>query len=137
MTEKLLLSLRYPKIDIDAIDKLFNGVLTEKTNMEIQRFLDNISDPINKLGYKPIEGRDKSKHRFIKLARNFSRDFKIDLDVVETEICVIADFYFDIVGCFTHLISAMIMADKITIIPQTTDGRAILSLIYNTHSKMP
>ena len=136
MTEKLLLSLRYPKLDLDAIDELLNGAVTEKANAEIQRCLENISDPINKLGYRPNKGRDKSKYRFIELAENFSRDFEIDLDIVETDICIIADFYFDTVGCFTHLISAMLMADRIMIIPQTVDGRAILSLVYNTHSRI-
>lgn len=137
MTEKLLLSLRYPKIDLIAMDKLLDGAVTEKTNMEIQRCLDKFSDPINKLGYRPIEGRNKSKYRFIELVKKFSKEFQIDLDVVETDICIVADFYFDIVGYFTHLISAMIMADKIMVLPQTTEGRAILSLVYNTHSRIP
>lgn len=137
MTDKLLLSLRYPKIDFKAADELLNGTLTENLKDKIQHCLDIIKDPINKGGYIPIEGRDKAKHRFIELVRDFSEDFEVDLDVTETDICIIADFYFDTVGYFSHLITAMIMADNIFVIPQTTDGRAILSLIYNTHSRPP
>ncbi|MBQ4562044.1 MAG: hypothetical protein IJA55_06965 [Clostridia bacterium] len=137
MTEKLLISLRYPKIDFQAVDELLDGAVTEKTEEKIKSCLDRINDPINKGGYKPIEGRNKSKHRFIQLVREFSEDFEIDLDVTETDICIIADFYFDTVGYFSHLITAMIMADNIFVTPQTTDERSILSLIYNTHSKSP
>lgn len=137
MTEKLLLSLRYPKIDLNAIDELLNGAITEKIEDKIQDCLEKIDDPINKWGYKPIEGRDKSKHRFIELVRDFSRDFEVDLDVTETEICIIADFYFDTVGYFSHLITAMIMADNIFVTPKTTNGRAELTLIYNTHYLPP
>lgn len=137
MTDKLLLSLRYPKIDFEAADELLNGALTENLNDKIQQCLDSIKDPINKGGYIPIEGRDSSKHRFIELVRDFSRDFEVDLDVTETEICIIADFYFDVVGYFSHLITAMIMADNIFITPKTTDGRAELTLIYNTHYLPP
>ena len=137
MTDKLLLSLRYPKIDFEAADELLNGALTENLNDKIQQCLDSIKDPINKGGYIPIEGRDRSKHRFIELVRDFSRDFEVDLDVTETEICIIADFYFDVVGYFSHLITAMIMADNIFITPKTTDGRAELTLIYNTHYLPP
>ena len=99
--------------------------------------MENINAPINELGYKPIEGRDKSKHRFIELVRDFSEDFEVDLDVTETDVCIIADFYFDTVGYFSHLITAMIMADNIFVTPQTTSGRSILTLIYNTHSRTP
>ncbi len=137
MTEKLLLSLRYPTIDFESVDELLNGTLTEKMKEKIKRCLENINDPINKWGYKPIEGRDISKYRFIELVKDFSEDFEVDLDVTETDICIIADFYFDTVGYFSHLITATIMADNIFVTPQTTDGRAILSLIYNTHSRPP
>lgn len=137
MTDKLLLSLRYPKIDFEAADELLNGTLTENLNDKIQQCLDSIKDPINKGGYIPIEGRDRSKHRFIELVRDFSRDFEVDLDVTETDICIIADFYFDVVGYFSHLITAMIMADNIFVTPQTTHGRAELTLIYNTHYLPP
>lgn len=137
MTEKLLLSLRYPKIDFEAADELLDGEVTKKLEKEIKACIERIDDPINKWNYKPIEGRDKSKHRFIELAKSFSEDFEVDLDITETEICIIADFYFDTVGYFSHLITAMIMADNIFVTPQTTSGRSILTLIYNTHSKTP
>lgn len=130
----MLYSLRYPKLDLEAIDKISNGAFTEKLEKQSRESAARFDKMINNGTYSPIPGRDVSKHRFIELAKRFSEDFCVDLDIIENDICITADFYFETIGIFTHLISAMIMADEIVIIPETFEERAILGLIYNTHS---
>ncbi len=58
MTEKLLLSLRYPKIDFEAVDELLDGAISERLKEEIKLCLEHIDDPINKSAYKPIEAEN-------------------------------------------------------------------------------
>lgn len=135
--ENVLLSLRYPKYDLEALDSLTGGAIAESIEQHTREKEEEFKKDLESGAYVPIEGREVSKNYFIDHCKRFSRDFEVDLDLIERDTCITADFYFDTMTMFSHLISAMIMAEEIMITPQNEDGRTVLGLRYNTHYKSP
>ena len=134
MKSKIIYTKVYPKLDIESLaeqlkDEVKDNYKSEENKSIFRRFIENAE----KCVFVPLTQRNELKKVFIQQAIECSRDYELDLELVDTSISVEARFSFDYGPLYEHLKGVLILADE-TDFEKGLNGKDLsVILVFKTH----